>query len=60
PLALGRPPPPAPPRPAPPGPLQPPPPPPPTPPGPAGDLYPHHDRRAGAGRLRCGGDAGRD
>ncbi len=25
-----------------------------------GDLYPHHDRRAGAGRLRCGGDAGRD
>ncbi len=24
------------------------------------DLYPHHDRRAGAGRLRCGGDAGRD
>lgn len=25
-----------------------------------GHLYPHHDRRAGAGRLRCGGDAGRD
>ncbi len=24
-----------------------------------GDLYPHHDAR-GAGRLRCGGDAGRD
>lgn len=25
-----------------------------------GHLYPHHDRRAGAGRLRCAGDAGRD
>ncbi|VEB06881.1 Molybdopterin biosynthesis protein MoeA [Klebsiella pneumoniae] len=27
---------------------------------PSGTCNPHHDRRAGAGRLRCGGDAGRD